>query len=99
MATKTELEKEVRSLKSEIRELRKSSKAATGNLESLPFSGVGIAKDNDGKYNLVKLKFNLENNSAAVEDVFKIVKGRSDAAIYSRNAIVDEVIKLSKENV
>ncbi len=97
MATKPELEKEVKALKAEIRTLRKSSKSTSIELDSLPFNGVGVGLDEKGAFHLVNIKFDLESKSAVVGETFKVLSHMPKTTSYAKMAIVDEIVKLDKE--
>lgn len=97
MSTKAEVEKENKTLRAEIRELRKASKESSASLEGMPFTGIGVGLDSDGKFNLVHIKFDLESKSAAVAETLRVMDYAPETAGYAKTALVDEIIRLSKE--
>lgn len=73
MSTKKELEEQVKFLKDELRKYIDLSKEVEAkkqqSVDDLPNVGVGIIKDDDGKFKRVELKFCPVSKSAVVSNI------------------------------
>ena len=98
MATKAELEKQVKLLKDEVRKLRGEAKSVEAELTDLNSEAHGMIVQ-DGLFKLATLKFNHETNKAAIEDIRVIGTGKSltEASSYAKRAIVDSLVEVNKE--
>lgn len=97
MANKADLEKEIKSLKQTIRELKSQVKVGKEVAEGLNDVGYGVFLGEDRNFQIVKLLFDFEKKTAAVDEVVRTTKSVGDAAVRIRNLVVDEVIEVDKE--
>jgi len=94
--TKKDLEAEIKVLKEEVRRLRKEAKSTEAELEGLGSEAHGIIKLEDGHYNLVRIKFDVESNKAAIEEVKDIGKSIGNASTKVKHAVIDTLVEVNK---
>ena len=95
--TKPELEKENKALKAEIRSLRKIAKETVETEDSYKMIGYGVDRNPEsGNYRLVKMGFDVQNNSAAILGTKELNKNKMAVAGKARTVLVDEIVKLSR---
>jgi acyl-CoA-binding protein len=70
--SKKELVELIHQLQDKLKELANVEKQATAQLSELKSPGIGLIKDKDGYYSLVKLKYDSETKAAAVESIDKL---------------------------
>ena len=97
MASKAEVEKELKELKQKFRELAQEKKSFAAEEKDLTNLGYGVILDEESnKFSLVALKFNVEKKSAIIGEVKEISKSAMEASTYAKRAVVDEIVKLNK---
>ena len=92
MPTKVELEKEIKALKKEIRELKKTDYASPATLTS---TGVGVFHDGE-QFNVVKLYFNPETKQGMMGEVVRKERSYGPTTAHGKIKLVDEIILLNK---
>lgn len=97
MATKTELEREIKDLKTEIRTLRDEVKTTEADVNGLGSEAYGIIMKKGGDFNLVSIKFDEESNKAAIEKVESLGPSLSLAASKVKHAVIDTLVLESKK--
>jgi len=97
MATKTEMEKEIKELKSEIRQLRSEEKSFSTELETL----TGIAYDviMEGKdYHLVTVNYDQESKNGRVADIKNLGTSLALAVNKGKRLMVDRTLAAKNNN-
>lgn len=97
MATNKELTAENKALKQKIRDLTGLIKEGEVKADSFPSVGYGVLLNDDG-YNLIKLCFDFDKKRAIIDEVVRTDKNFKMFAVRARNKMVDEVVRVSKEN-
>lgn len=95
MATKKELEGQIKLLKDEVRKLRGEAKSVEADINGLDNDAHGIVI-NDGHFNLVTIKFDTETNKAAIEKVDDLGKSLMMAASKVKQAVIDRLVEVNK---
>lgn len=67
--TKKDLANMVRELQAKLLEMKPVESQLTAKLDELKLPAIGLVKDENGNYSLVKIKFDIEKNAAAIEQV------------------------------
>ena len=93
--TKADLEKEIKKLKQEVRDLRGEVKETEVTLEGLTSEGFGVVFL-DKNYYLVNLKYNIETNRAAIIETEKISDNLTAAVNVSQRALGKYVVELKR---
>ena len=95
MSSKNDLEKLIKTLKIEIRTLKKSSKVFDEDIKDLTNFGFGI-KLEDNVWHLAELKFNNDGSRAAVTNILKLDKSVVKAVTLSQRAIGKHITDLNR---
>jgi len=93
--TKTELEKEIKGLKSQIRELRADVKSNNAELKDLTNTAIGVILV-EGEFLEVEIAFNLDKKSAIIVNSKSIGRNIGMASSKLKMGIVDELVKVTK---
>lgn len=93
--THKEKDEEIKLLKDEIRKLRSEAKSVEADIEGLDESAHGIIIK-DGCFNLVSLKFDLESNKAAIDQVKDLGKSLVNASSVVKHAVIDRLVEINK---
>lgn len=96
MATKKELEDQVKLLKDEIRKLRSEAKETNAKSETMKRVTYGAFVDDDGQFKMATVRFNEEDNSAIVEEVKTLQRSLTFAANTIKRACVDALLESNK---
>ncbi len=67
--TKKALADMVRALQEKLKEMKPVESQLTAKLDELKAPAIGLHKDENGNYSLVKIKFDIEKNAAAIESL------------------------------
>lgn len=70
--TKKELVEIIHGLQEKLKEMKPVESALTAQLQDLHSNAVGLFKNEKGQYRLVKIKYNIERNAAAIESIDNI---------------------------
>jgi hypothetical protein len=65
--TKKDLAQMVRDLEAKVKELQAVEKQQSASLENLKEPAIGLSKDENGTYILVKIKYDIASKSAGIE--------------------------------
>lgn len=95
MATKKDLETEIKELKAEIRKLRGEAKSTEAEISALGSEAHGLIIK-DGHFNLVSIKFDADSKRAAVEKVDDLGKSLANASTKVKHAVIDTLVELTK---
>lgn len=90
--TKKDLAQMVRDLQEKLKELKPVESAQVSQLADLSSHGIGLLKDENGKFSLVKLKFDVSLNAAAIETLEHLNSTDPAIAHYKLTQYVAEVI-------
>ena len=90
--TKKDLANMVRELESKLKEMKAAEKQLTASVNELKQYAVGLHKDENGKFHLVKLKFDAASKAAGVEEIVDLETSDQAIAAYNVNKYVAEVI-------
>ena len=93
--TKAELERTIKALKDEVRELRSNAKGVSEEISNFPNKAIGVTLE-DGEYSIVTIMFDVEKNSAVIKDTTPTKKHRMMTSSLLKTAIIDELIHISK---
>ena len=74
-----ELEKEVKSLKQQIRDAKKEEKVVAGKTEEYPCLGYGAFLTDQNRFIIAELKFDPVSKGAVVSDLSASMRGASEA--------------------
>jgi hypothetical protein len=90
--SKKELVELIHQLQDKLKEMKPVESAITAKLEELNAPGVGLFKDAEGFYHLVKLKFDVEKNAAGIEKLDRIDSKDEAIVMYKLNQYAVETI-------
>lgn len=90
--TKKDLAQMVRDLQAKLKELKPVESALTSQLEDLHSNAAGLIKDSKGIYSIVKIKYDIEKNAAAIEKVESCETPDLALAQFQLNKFVVETI-------
>ena len=91
--TKKELVEIIHDLQEKLKELKPVESALTSQLADLHSDAVGLIKNEKGQYRLVKIKYDVEKNAAAIESLDPLNDTVDPAiAIYKLNQFTQETI-------
>lgn len=65
--TKEELKEQNKELRSKLKEMKELEKQVKLTAKDLSQSGLGVHKDEKGKYHLVHIKYDIEKNAAVID--------------------------------
>jgi hypothetical protein len=99
MATKKELEEQLKLLKDKLKTANRAIKDLTAKqiddtmeLQDLPNEGVAIIKSSEGPHKVVTLKFDLDSGTAKVSDVEEFSRASFHMATAKVNSKLTEMI-------
>lgn len=95
MATKAELEKQIGTLKDEIRKLRGEAKSVESEVEGLNENAHGLIL-RDEEFKLVSLKFDESTGKAAIVGTEDLGKSLAMASTMVKRAVIDNLVELNK---
>lgn len=95
VATKAELEKQVKTLKEEVRKLRGEAKSVTSELEGLENGAHGLIL-REGEFRLVSIKFDEKEGKAAIEKIKPLGNSLALASTRIKEAVIDDLIEINK---
>lgn len=90
--TKKALAQMIRDLQAKLEEVKPFESALSSQLEELHSHAVGLSKNEEGQYALVKIKFDVAKNAAAIEFVDQLESKDIAIAQYKLNQYVAETI-------
>lgn len=90
--TKKELAQIIRDLQEKLKEMKPVESALTSQLEDLHSPAIGLSKNAEGQYALVKIKYDVEKNAAAIEKLDQLESKDIAIAQYKLNQYVVETI-------
>ena len=70
--SKKELLELVSDMEQKIKELSHVEKRTSADLAALPHPAIGLTRDKDGYYHMVRIKYNPETMAAMIESIDKI---------------------------
>lgn len=79
-------------LEQKLKEVQHIEKQVTAELTDLTKNAIGLVKDEDGFYSLVKIKFDNEKNAAAIDKLDRIETRDEAIVAYKINKFVQEEI-------
>lgn len=90
--SKKELLEIIEQLETKLKEVHHVEKQITAEAKDLTKNAVGLTKDKEGFYSIVKIKFDDEKNAAVIEKLER-VDSRDEAIVaYKLNQFVQESI-------
>jgi hypothetical protein len=90
--TKKDLANMVRELEAKLKEMKPVEKQLTAKVDELKQLAIGLHRDENGKYHLVKIKFDAPSKAAGVDDIVDLSTTDPAIAFYNINKYVSEVI-------
>lgn len=90
--TKKELVQIIHDLKEKIKDLKPVESALTSQLEELHSHAIGLTKNEEGQLSLVKIKYDVQKNAAAIEKLEQLESKDIAIAQYKLNQYVAETI-------
>lgn len=90
--SKKELVELIHQLQDKLKELATVEKQATAKLEELKSPAIGLSKDKNGFYSLVKIKYDAEKNAAAIESIDKLDSRDEAIVVYKLKQYTVETI-------
>ncbi len=91
--TKKELAQIIRDLQEKLKEMKPVEATLTAQLEDLHSDAVGLIKNEKGQYRLVKIKYDIGKNAAAIESLDTLNDTIDTAiALYKLNQFTHETI-------
>lgn len=90
--TKKVLAEMVRNLEAKLKELKPVENQLKVETLELKQPGIGLHKDDKGKYHLVKISFDVEKKAAAISEVVNLNSTDPAIALYNLNKYVAETI-------
>lgn len=90
--SKKELVELIHQLQDKLKEMKPVESAITAKLEELSAPAIGLHKDSDGFYHLVKIKYDVEKNAAGIEKVEKLDSRDEAIVTYKLNQYTNETI-------
>lgn len=95
MATKADLEKQIKTFKDEIRRLRSEAKTVESTIEGLTDDAYALNKEGRD-FHLVKILFDVEKKQAVIEKVTNIGPSLAMASFKIKEAVIDRLVKIKK---
>jgi hypothetical protein len=94
--SKKELVEIISELKNKVKELKPVEASISAKLDDLEFPAVGLHKNENGEYQVVKIKYDLEKNAAAIE-ALSDEKNKDVALAYqSINKIIEQMVRKAR---
>ena len=93
--THKEKDAQIKLLKDEVRKLRSEVKSTEATIEGLSDDAHGIIM-NEGHFNLVSIKFDVESGKAAIEKVEDLGKSIANASTKVKHAVIDTLVAINK---
>jgi hypothetical protein len=91
--SKKELVEIIQQMKDKVKELSQVEKQQAAQLDDLNAPAIGLHKDEQGRYHLVHIKFDVEKNAAGIERLENLNNTTDPAiALWNLNKIVTETI-------
>jgi hypothetical protein len=90
--SKKELVELIHQLQDKVKELAKVEKQATAQLAELEHNAIGLTKDKDGYYYMVKIKYDVDKSAAMVDNVERIDSRDQAIVLYKLKQYAVETI-------
>lgn len=90
--SKKELVELIHQLQDKVKELAKVEKQATAQLSELEHNAIGLTKDKDGYYHMVKIKYDVDKSAAMIDNVERIDSRDQAIVLYKLKQYAVETI-------
>jgi hypothetical protein len=90
--SKKELVELIHQLQAKVKELSHVETSITASLPELISPAIGLSKDKDGYYHMVKIKYDVDKNAALIENVEKIDSRDQAIVLYKLKQYAVETI-------
>lgn len=90
--SKKELVELIHQLQDKVKELAKAEKQVSSELAELKHDAIGLTKDDEGYYHMVKIKYDVDKSSAIVDTIDKIDSRDQAIVLYKLKQYAVETI-------